>query len=767
MDQQEYDEGAKNIAKPQLSDMSCRDAAHYYASRGWSVLPIQAGDKKPLGKWKVQQNRIASKEEIDVWFKTWPDAGVGIVTGSVSKLIVIDIDPRNGGNESLKSLDLPPTYVVQTGGGGQHMYYRWMHAASLQKCTGYLPGVDIQAEGSLIVAPPTVHKSGIAYVAATTIDEMADAPAWLLELKETPKEKLWESGIGGVAEGKRNETAASVCGKFLSEINDKSLWEVAGWGGLKEWNTKNEKPLPEAELRSVFESVSKLAETTSKSEEKDTIAKLMVELVLKEKPTLVHDSLDAPFIHIAFDKHHELHPVHSSRFKQWITRRYWEVTKKPSKSENVKQALDLIGSLACFGGEKVQLSIRVAKHGDAFLYDLCDDGWRAIKITGSGWEMVETPPVVFRRYKHQTAQVLPERGGNLTSLIDFVNITDKQQRLLLQVYLVSCFVPGIAHPVPILYGSQGSAKSTFLRVVRRIIDPSSIELLSFPTKPEQIVQQLSHHWAPFYDNVTSIPDWLSDTLCRAVTGEGFSKRELYTNDEDFIYAFRCCIALNGINIAAQKADLLDRSILFGLERIPPEKRRDEQAFWSRFEQERPLILGAVFDTLSKAMTIYPTVKLERLSRMADFVLWGCAIAKALGYRQEDFLEAYEANNIRQNEEAINEDPVAAAIYALMQSQDEWSGTATELLDRLDQVAVAERINLKQRNWPKAAHILARKITVVQTNLAVAGITIVTGSKGKKRFVDIRHARNTVSAVEALSGDGTDAADSISSGEEFL
>ncbi len=610
------------------------------------------------------------------------------------------------------------------------------------------------------MGPGSIHPNGNTYEAITSLDELTDAPEWLCDLRETSKEKLWETNSKGAVVGKRNEAAASLCGKVLASL-PKSLWSTFGWSGLVEWNKQNAEPLPEAELRAVFESIAKREDGKSEDDDESqaaSIAKQIIDLVLKSKPVLVHDALDAPYARITIDNHHEVHALHSQRFRQWVTRLYYRETKKPPKGEHVRQAVDLLGSLALFEGEQARLANRVAEFDGSFWYDLCDTEWRGIKISSAGWELVVKPPTIFYRQKHQASQCLPVPGGSLSRLLDFVNIGDEQQRLLLQVYLVACFVPNIPHPVPVLYGSQGSAKSTFLRVIRRLVDPSAIELLTFPTRKEELVQQLSHHWSALYDNVTSIPEWLSDSLCRAVTGEGFSKRELYSNDDDVIYSFRCCIGLNGINIAATKADLLDRSILFGLERIQSDKRRDEQTFWADFERERPAILGAIFDALSKAIGIRPTVKLDQLPRMADFTLWGCAIAEALGHSREAFLTAYRANINRQNEEAIHEHPIASAVVTLMESGDEWTGTPTELLGVLNELAEKERINTHQRLWPKGPQILTRRLNEVKTNLENVGLVVGIRSQGSSRSITIQRSNNTVTTVTASGHDVADSTD---------
>jgi hypothetical protein len=115
------------------------------------------------------------------------------------------------------------------------------------------------------------------------------------------------------------------------------------------------------------------------------------------------------------------------------------------------------------------------------------------------------------------------------------------------------------------------------------------------------VQKLSHNYVAYFDNISLIPDWISDQLCRAVTGSGFSKRELYTDDDDIIYNFKRCIGFNGINLGATKADLLDRGIIIELERIPREKQRRLEEIWVEFDSIKPELLGYIFDILVKLL----------------------------------------------------------------------------------------------------------------------------------------------------------------------
>ncbi len=163
-------------------------AALSYAKRGWSVIPAEPRGKRPVVAWQEFQRRIATADEIADWFGRWPDANVAVVTGALSGLVVLDIDPRHGGTDSLSRLEithgpLPQTLEALTGGGGRHLYFR--HPGGLvRNRVGLAPGVDVRGDGGCVVAPPSVHPSGkrYAWVASHGPEDRppARAPDWLL-----------------------------------------------------------------------------------------------------------------------------------------------------------------------------------------------------------------------------------------------------------------------------------------------------------------------------------------------------------------------------------------------------------------------------------------------------------------------------------------------------------------------------------------------------------------------------------------------------------
>lgn len=244
-------------------------AALSYAARGWSVIAVEARGKRPLLPWLEFQQRVAAPDEIAAWYRRWPNGNVAIVTGGISQLLVIDIDPQHGGIESLAELQrsygaLPRTVEVRTGGGGRHLYFAYP-PFRLHNRVGIRPGIDLRCDGGYVVAPPSVHPSGRLYrwLAGQGPDELqlAHLPAWFVEATRIAgasghSMKHWRRiAHEGVAQGERNTTLASFTGHLLWHGVDP---EVA-LDLLLAWNqVRCRPPLPDEEVARVVQSIARL-----------------------------------------------------------------------------------------------------------------------------------------------------------------------------------------------------------------------------------------------------------------------------------------------------------------------------------------------------------------------------------------------------------------------------------------------------------------------------------------------------------------------------
>ena len=440
-----------------------------------------------------------------------------------------------------------------------------------------------------------------------------------------------------------------------------------------------------------------------------------------------------------------IYPVNekSRQFKRILKHGYYNATGKAPASEPLKAAIGVLESIAAFEGDTIELHNRVAWHNGNICYDLTNPNFEAIEIRPDGWGIMPPGHTIFRRFGHQIPQVYPIPGGDPWRLFEFVK-TSQSDQLIDLVYLISCLVPGIPHPIPIKTGEHGSTKTTGSRMEKSLIDPSDMDVIALQPNEERMTLLLHQHWFVMFDNVTYLQQWQSDALCRASTGEGTMRRTLYTDEDGTIFKYRRCVGLNGINNAATKPDLLDRAFFLNLEPIPKNQRTEERVLLDRFNEAKPEILGGMFDALSKALEIYPTIELNEKPRMADFAVWGCAIAEALGRTKEEFIDTYRENIGRINREALAESMIGNIMLAFMEGLPEWEGTPTQLHNELEMLAPAHGIDIKSKGWAKTPRSLGKRLRLIIPNLREEGIVVDAKDSGDRK---IRIVNNSYSETK--------------------
>jgi hypothetical protein len=259
-----------------------------------------------------------------------------------------------------------------------------------------------------------------------------------------------------------------------------------------------------------------------------------------------------------------------------------------------------------------------------------------------------------------------------------------------------------------LHGEQGSGKSTVVEVLRMLIDPNEALLRPSPRDERDLVIAGSNGRIVALENLSQIPQWLSDALCRIATGSGFATRELYSDTEESIFSVQLPVALNGIVEVVIAGDLQDRSIVLTLPRI--EAYASEDDLWEEFEAVRPRILGALLDVVSHAMANERTIEITELPRMADFARWTAAAAPALGWDPDRLLNAYAGNRATANETTLDASPLVAPLRQL----GNFEGTATDLLAEL--IEIVGDGAARSKVWPKSPSALSGALRRLAPNL---------------------------------------------------
>jgi hypothetical protein len=445
------------------------------------------------------------------------------------------------------------------------------------------------------------------------------------------------------------------------------------------------------------------------------------------------------YARIRVGDHDEVYAVRNKAFKQWLTHLFYVHGRRTApSSEAMQSALSTLEAKAAVEGEVVQVHLRVAgvngSDGPTLYLDLVDECWRAVEVNAQGWEVVENPPVLFRRTNTMRPLPEPTRGGSIDDLRQFVNVGSEDDFRLFVAVLCAYLRPTGPYPVLVIQGEQGSAKSTTTRIVGRLIDPSSI-LRSPPHSVRDLMIAANLAWVMTMDNLSGLPAPMSDALCRLATGGGCAFRTLYSDDEETVFDAMRPIVLNGIDDIAERTDLLDRSVVLNLRRITPGQRLTEQEFWGRFDALAPTILGALLDAVEGGLREMPNVHPDRSPRMADFARFGEAVGRALGWGEGALLAAFERNQSTASVTVLEACPVVSAVLRLMSHQVAWSGTATELLERLRKLA--DESTVRNKEWPQKPNVLSNKLKRIAPALRAEGIEIEFGHSGKKKIITLK------------------------------
>ena len=303
-----------------------------------------------------------------------------------------------------------------------------------------------------------------------------------------------------------------------------------------------------------------------------TKEKVILGLIEMNGATLFHDEAKDLYATIQVNGHTEMWPLYSKNFRRKIEGLYYTCTGDVASAGTIGRVLAVLAARALYDCKKpVPLSTRIAKHEGAIWYDLSNQDWQAVRVTDGHWEIIDNPPTLFRRYRHQAAQVMPQPGGDVRKILHHIKING--QETLFLVWLICSFVPDIPHAMPIFHGIQGTGKTTTCSLLKMIVDPSMLNTLTLNKDLRSLVISLEQHWFLPFDNVSKISDEMSDMLCRVITGKTSQQRKLFTAADDVIFTFKRILAINGINNAVHRPDLIDRALLLKLLRISDEKQR--------------------------------------------------------------------------------------------------------------------------------------------------------------------------------------------------
>ncbi len=395
-----------------------------------------------------------------------------------------------------------------------------------------------------------------------------------------------------------------------------------------------------------------------------------------------------------------------------LARKYLSAHGKVASQQALTDAITALEG-AAQEQDPTDLHLRIAEADGHHWYDLGDQTGRAVRINADGWTITDTSPALFRRTELTAPMPDPEPGGTLDELWRFVNISPEDRPLLL-AYMVAAFFENIPHPVMALEAEHGSAKSSTARTIAMLTDPSSAPLRKVSRDADSWVTAAAGSWVVTVDNVSTIPDWFSDALCRASTGEGDVRRKLYTDGGLSVVSFRRCTILTGIDLGGLRGDLTDRLLRINLRRIDDTARLGEKELDAEWEAARPRIFGALLDLVAATLQALPCVRLERKARLADFHRILAAVDEVLGTRGQDrYLK--RAKDIAAD--TIQAEPFMAR---LIEQITYFHGTSATLHAR---IMPDTRNGFSGKDWPKGARQVTTLLRRNAPALRSAGWTV--------------------------------------------
>lgn len=382
---------------------------------------------------------------------------------------------------------------------------------------------------------------------------------------------------------------------------------------------------------------------------------------------------------------------------------------------------------------EVHHRVALGTQGQIFV-DLQDQGNVVLEVDKNGYRHhdSETESPLFIRTAGMTA--LPDPVGavrNLDLLRGFLNYGTEGNWMLLIVFILYSLRPLGPYVILVVLGTAGSSKSTFSRLLRLLIDPSSVPTQALPRSIADLMITASNSHLLVFDNVRTLSVELSDALCQLATGGGSRTRTLYTNSEEtLVHVTKPCI-LNGIDDVASQPDLVSRCLLMELPTITV--RRTEEALNNEFAASHDAIFAGLMDTLSKTLAELDNVTDVPENRMADFARFGMAVERALNWPKDSFKVAYAQNQQQQMFNSLGDDPLAAAMRTLVTNEvtagSAYSKTPTDLLAVLREVATHSQVANKA--WPMSPHSLSKRLKKMEPALRACGIGVTFQHSGNR------------------------------------
>jgi hypothetical protein len=455
-------------------------------------------------------------------------------------------------------------------------------------------------------------------------------------------------------------------------------------------------------------------------------------------------------------EHYEIKKKGGGDFGFWLEQEYWTRETERLQSQqgsnpvvkpvpgdeplpdvvrdrDLTDALRTLRGLARFKGKTHEVYRRVAGHGGKVYIDLCNEDWRVVEVDSERYRVIEghEAPVRFARTPGMLALPEPVKGGSLAPLRDLLHLGDgdagERNWRLIVTWLVQALSPYGSYSILSLFGNQGSGKSNTQAVLRTLVDPSGTPLRGKPREERDLFIAASNAWAISLDNMSKVPEWLSNALCVICTHGSYGLRANYEDDEEVLFKARRPILINGIGDILTYPDLLDRAAIVRLPAFndegedAAEERKPDDEVIAAGEEIAPGVLGALLDCLSYYLANQAEIANPR-TRMVTYAKIGVAMERYLEWGEDAFMRAYKESRGEATAQVLDAHPISPIVIDFLEDypeDDPWESTPRELLDALNRAA--DESVRRSDGWPSSANQLGSQLNALATNLRAAGV----------------------------------------------
>lgn len=458
------------------------------------------------------------------------------------------------------------------------------------------------------------------------------------------------------------------------------------------------------------------------------------------EPIQFFGSAESPsdiYAEVDFSGHQQILHTNDERFKAIISENYrckMHLQYSVSLNEVIKPYIDraLLNE-----DNRRKVCYRMEGSKNYLEYFLGDKESRRVIINKNGWSIKNKGRYCFVKPTSLKQQCLPDQAGDLLLLDKYINLSIDDLTLL-KIHIIQMFMDCSTHFATVLSSKKGTGKTTLSRVIRELVDPSVSSVVSTPSNIGDFQNLLSNSKVCVLDNSAVFSQEISDLICGAITGTTLTARKLYTNLGQVTVSLKSNVIVNGIDIISPKSDLVERSLCYTLLPIDYQNRKTDTEFWEEFSMDKPKILGAIFDVLSKAIASRDSVKLNGRHRMADAYEDMAAIAVAMGVGVERFEEIFDNNITNLQKQFAEGNIVIEAIKTCMDAvgTNIIEGAGGEVFKRLRMSCYGE-----YGNFPKGPSSLSRYLNSETEALAVAGLSFVRKKEhDNTKFIITRNSK---------------------------